>query len=121
MQKLKTFIKKAIRFLLNPRFVLSFGIAWMITNGWAYILLAVGTFWDIPVLQAIGGGYITFLWLPISPEKIITVAISIWVLKKLFPDDTDTLAVLAGMHNKIKSAARSRKCKKSASTSKTEE
>lgn len=112
MQKLKNYIKRIIQFLLNPRFVVCFGIAWLITNGWSYVMFAVGTFFNIKWMQAIGGGYLTFLWLPISPEKIITVAISIWLLKALFPNDTKTLAVLRDMYQKVKTAAKSRKSKK---------
>ena len=60
---------------------------------------------------ALGGGYMAFLWLPISPEKVVTVAIAIWLLKVLFPTDTRTLAVLVEMKEKIKAAVKKRKNK----------
>lgn len=75
-QKIKNFLKKAVMFLLNPRLLLCFGLGWMITNGWSYILLALGTWLKIGWMIAVSGAYLTFLWLPISPEKIITVAIA---------------------------------------------
>ena len=52
-----------------------------------------------------------FLWLPISPEKIVTVGISIALLKFLFPNDQKTLAVLVEMKDKIKAAVKKRKKK----------
>lgn len=109
MEKLRRFIKKLIQFLLNPRFMLCFGIAWLITNGWSYILFALGTFFEIRWMQAVGGGYLTFLWLPISPEKILTIAISIWLLKVFFPNDQKTLAVLKSMHEKVRMKKREKK------------
>ncbi len=102
-------LKKILQFILNPRLLLCLGIAWIITNGWSYITFALGTYFKIGWLMAISGGYLTFLWLPISPEKILTVAIAILLLRLIFPNDTKTLAVLTDMHKKVKSAIK-RKC-----------
>jgi len=113
MDKIKRFIKKAIQFLLNPRLILCFGIAWIFTNGWSYIMMLLGTLLKVRWMQAIAGGYLTFLWLPISPEKIATVAIAIWLLKWLFPNDQKTLAVLISLKNKIKMKHNEHKKKKS--------
>ncbi len=99
---MKDKIKAFLWFLLNPRFIICFLIAWMITNGWSYILLAIGTLLSIPVFTAIAGAYLAFLWLPISPEKIVTFAISIFLLKKLFPNDQKTLAVIERLYRKAK-------------------
>lgn len=106
MEKIKSFIKKTLQFLLNPRFVLCFGLAWLITNGWSYIALAIGTWLDIPWLLAIGGGYVAFLWLPISPEKIVTLTIAIALLRLLFPKDQKTLAVLQKMARSVRDGVR---------------
>lgn len=92
--KVKAFIKKALSFLLNPRLLLCWGIAWLITNGWSYVVLALGTYLDITWMKALGGGYVTFLWLPISPEKLVTAAIAMVLLRLLFPNDQKTLAVV---------------------------
>ena len=108
-EKIKKWTKAVVSFLLNPRFVLCFGIGWMITNGWSYIVFALGTFFEIPWMMAVGGAYLAFLWLPISPEKIVTVAIAIWLLKKLFPNDQRTLAVLIRTRDKIKNAIKKKK------------
>ena len=94
--------------------LLCFGLAWIITNGWSYIMLGVGTYLDIGWMIAISGAYLAFLWLPITPEKIVTIAIAIVILRILFPNDQKTLAVLKSMREKIKESAKSKKKKKKA-------
>lgn len=111
-EKIKKWLKKAVMFLLNPRLLLCFGIAWLITNGWSYILFALGTYLKNSWLLGIAGGYLTFLWFPFSPEKIVTVAIAIGLLKWLFPKDEKTLGVLIEMREKVKAAIKKRKEKK---------
>lgn len=73
--------------LISPKMLLTFGIAWMITNGWSYLFVAFGIAFDIKWMLGIGTAYQTFLWFPFTPEKIVTVAIAIWLSKKLFPKD----------------------------------
>lgn len=99
---IKEKLKKIVMFIVNPRLLLCCGVAWIITNGWSYITLALGTWLDIGWMKAIAGGYIAFLWLPGTPEKIVTVAITIALLRWWFPDDEKTLAVLKDMHQKLK-------------------
>ena len=113
-------LKKALQFIANPRLFLCFGLAWMITNGWSYVMLAVGSYFQIGWMMAVSSAYLTFLWLPISPEKIVTVAISIALLRLLFPNDKKTLAVLSQMLKKIKSTFK-RKKKREASSKKDAE
>ena len=108
----KKWLRTAVLFLLNPRLLLCFGIAWIITNGWSYILFGLGTYFGIGWMIALSGGYLAFLWFPFSPEKIATVAIAIGLLKWLFPKDEKTLAVLVQMKEKVKAAIQKRKNKK---------
>ena len=110
--KLKEWIKKILQFLLNPRFLLCFGLAWMITNGWCYIFIGVGAFYDIEWMFITGTTYLAFLWLPITPEKIITIPMSIGFLKLFFPRDEKTLAVLQNMYHKAKEALKNQWKKK---------
>lgn len=105
-KKVNRFIKTALEFILNPRLLLCFGIAWMITNGWSYIMLAVGTALDIKWMIGVAGAYIAFLYLP-SPEKIVTFAIAVFLMKRLFPNDEKTLGRLREMSAKIKAGAKS--------------
>ena len=110
-QKIKSIIKTVIQFIINPRFLLCFGIAWLITNGWSYILLGIGTLFDIGWMVAVAGGYLTFLWLPISPEKLVTLLLAMWLLKLLFPNDQKTLGVLKSLYGKYKIKRNSKKKK----------
>ena len=107
--KLKAWLKKAVQFILNPRLLLCFGIGWMITNGWSYVLMGLGTWLNIPWMIGVSGAYLAFLWFPFSPEKLLTVAIAIFLLRWLFPDDQKTLAVLIEMKEKVKAAVKKRK------------
>ena len=100
--KLKYWIKTVIEFCLNPRLLLCFGIAWIITNGWCYIFVALGTILKINWMLAVGGAYAAALWVPFTPEKIITVIIAIALLRLLFPNDQKTLKKLIAIKNAAK-------------------
>ena len=106
---MKEKLKKILQFIANPRLLLCFGLGWLITNGWSYIMLAVGTWLGIGWMIAVSSAYLTFLWLPISPEKIVTVAIAMFLLRVLFPNDQKTLGVLKNMYAKLKEALRVKK------------
>ncbi|MBQ7378510.1 MAG: hypothetical protein IJW70_12295 [Clostridia bacterium] len=107
----KQLVLKAVQFILNPRLLLCFGIAWMITNGWSYVMLAIGTWLGIPWMIAVATAYLTILWLP-SPEKILTCAIAIILLRLIFPKDKHTLGVLQDMRRAAIDAFKNRKKKK---------
>ena len=95
-------VKKWVWVFINPRFLLCFGLGWLITNGWSYIMFTIGTLYKIGWMIAVSSAYLAFLWLPISPEKLVTVAIAIFLLKRLFPKDEKTLGVLRELHNKAR-------------------
>lgn len=104
--------RKVIGFLLNPRLLLCFGIAWLITNGWSYIMLGLGTYYGIGWMIAVASAYLAFLWLPVSPEKIVTFIIAIALLRWLFPNDTKTLAVLKRILQKTRDTFQSKRKEK---------
>lgn len=108
-EKIKSFFKKAIQFLLNPRLLLCFGIGWMITNGWSYVMFGLGTWLGNEWLIGISSAYLAFLWLPVSPEKLVTVTIAIWLMKLIFPNDEKTLGTLRQMLARIKKTVRRKK------------
>ena len=110
--KIKRFCIKALQFLLNPRFLLCFGIGWIITNGWSYLMLGFGIYWNIGWMIAVASAYLAFLWLPISPEKIVTFAIAIGLMKLLFPRDEKTLGKLRMLYEKAKAVVKKHKDKK---------
>ena len=101
LSHLRNSIKKVVQFLLNPRLLFCLGIAWLITNGWSYIMLGIGTYWEIGWMIAVSTAYLAFLWLPVSPEKIATVLIAMALLRFLFPHDRKTLGVLRDLHKKL--------------------
>ncbi len=101
---MKEKLKKILQFIANPRLVLCFMIAWLITNGWCYIFLLVGGYFQIKWMLAVGGAYATFLWGLPTPEKLVTFPIAIFLLRLLFPNDQKTLAVLRELYQKAKDA-----------------
>ena len=101
-EKIKSFLKTAVQFLLNPRLLLCFGVGWMITNGWSYVLFGLGTYFNVSWMIALGGGYMAFLWIPATPEKIVTVAIAIALLRFFFPNDEKTLGILKKLRLKYR-------------------
>lgn len=112
---MKNKLKKILQFIANPRLLLCFLLAWFITNGWSYILFGIGTYFGIGWMTAIAGAYLAFLWLPVSPEKIVTFTIAIALLRWIFPNDQKTLAVLKSFYKKAKKALKSKRSGKNAS------
>ena len=107
-------IKKIISFILNPKLLFCLAVAWLITNGWSYILFVIGTHFEISWMIWISSAYLAFLWLPVSPEKLVTVALAIVFLRFLFPNDTKTLAVLRDMHKKLTDTVKRKKAEHTA-------
>lgn len=105
---MKSKLKRIWSFLANPRLLLCFGIAWIITNGWAYIMLGLGILFHITWMKGVAGAYLAFLWLPFTAEKIVTVAITIFLLRTLFPEDKKTLAVLRAGLAKLKQSLKTK-------------
>lgn len=111
-QKIKNTVIKTAQFLFNPRFLLCFGIAWLITNGWSYILFGIGTYFQIGWMIAVSTAYLAFLWIPFSPEKIVTVGIAMILLRFFFPNDKKTLGILRTLYAKAKGKRRNKRSKK---------
>lgn len=83
IEKIKIYLKP----FANLKFLISFGVAWFITNGWCYVGIALGTAFGINWLLAVSSAYFAFLWLPFTPEKIVTVALAILFQTIFFPKD----------------------------------
>lgn len=111
-EKIKATVKKVLMLLFNPRLLLCLLIGWMITNGWSYLLLGLGLLFDITWMQIVASAYISLLWFPFTPEKLITVAIAIFLLRLLFPKDEKTLGVLTEMYHNAKETHRQHKKEK---------
>ena len=91
---LREMARRWARFLLNPRLLLCLAIAWMITNGWSYVMFGLGMLLKIHWMRVVGGAYMSFLWLPFTPEKLVTVVLAIGLMRLLYPRDRRTLGVL---------------------------
>ena len=104
---LRELAKRWARFLLNPRLLLCLAIAWMITNGWSYVMFGLGMLMKIHWMRVVGGAYMSFLWLPFTPEKLVTVVLAIGLMRLLYPWDRRTLGVL---RRKLKQISRRPEC-----------
>jgi len=58
--------------------------SWMITNGWSYVFVAIGGWLHIKWMVAAGTFWLAFLWIPFTPEKIVTVAIATFLYKLIY-------------------------------------
>ncbi len=92
--ELKQKLRPWVRALTNPHLLISVGIAWFITNGWAYCAIGLGAFLEIGWLLKAGSVWAAMLWVPGTPEKLVTFPIAIFILRLLFPNDTRTLAMI---------------------------
>ncbi len=71
---------------------------------------------------AVATGYLALLWIPLTPEKLITIVIAIALLKFLFPNDKKTLGILKALYNSVKLKKNTKKkLKKSKKENKAEE
>lgn len=104
---LREMARRWARFLLNPRLLLCLVIAWMITNGWSYVMFGLGMLMKIHWMRVVGGAYMSFLWLPFTPEKLVTVVLAIGLMRLLYPRDRRTLGVL---RRKLKRLRRRPEC-----------
>lgn len=69
---------------LTPTMAISYFLAWMITNGWCYVFIALGARLDIKWMWVVGSTWAGILWFPTTVEKPFTFAIAVWLQKKLF-------------------------------------
>lgn len=94
--------KEKLKPFLNWKFVVSFFFAWMFTNGWSYIALGIGIAFKVSWLITVASGYQTFLWLPCTPEKIVTIPLAICIHRLLFPRDFKNIEKLNRIFEKEK-------------------
>ncbi|MBQ7726995.1 MAG: hypothetical protein IJT60_00250 [Clostridia bacterium] len=113
-RKIGSFFKKLFIMILNPHFLICFGIAWIITNGWSYAFLGIGIWTGTTWMTMVATGYLAFLWLPGTPEKIATCAIAIFLLRLIFPHDEKTLGTVKELFQGAKEDIRRRKVRRRA-------
>ena len=86
----------------NWRFLVSYSIPFMVVNGWAWI--------GVILIPVIGMNWFTsaslswqaILWLPCTPEKLITIPATIFIQTRLFKNDKKTKAQLEEMYAEAK-------------------
>lgn len=96
-------LRNAKNFLLNPHLAICFFIGWIITNGWAYVALGIGTYYEYKWLVAVAATYLAILWSPLCAEGILTFLIAIFLMQKLFPNDEKTLKTIKVLYRRYKS------------------
>ena len=103
MKKLLNKLKIYFKPFCHWRFLISFGAAWMITNGWSYIFIVVGPMIKCNWMLSIGAAWQAFLWLPFTPEKLVTIPLAMFFHTLLFTKDAKTHQELEAMYAEAKS------------------
>lgn len=97
-EKLKIFIKP----FLNWKFLLSFGLSWVITNGWSFIFVLIGTMFNITWMITVGGFWIGVGIIPDGVWILCSIPLAIVFQTKLFPHDEKLNQELLNMKQQAK-------------------
>ena len=84
MKRLLTKIKTYISPFLNWRILIIYVPIWFIMSGWTYLFIYLGTRHHVGWMLAAGTFWATVLWLPFTPEKLITIPLTLFIYVKLF-------------------------------------
>ena len=82
MKRLWTKIKTYISPFLNWRILIIYLPIWFIMSGWTYLFIYLGTRHHISWMLASGTFWATILWLPFTPEKLITIPLTLFIYVK---------------------------------------
>ena len=77
-KKIKTYIAP----FLNWRILIIYLPIWFLMSGWTYLFIFLGTKYHISWMLASGTFWATLLWLPITPEKLITIPLTLFIYVK---------------------------------------
>ena len=91
MKRLWTKIKTYISPFLNWRILVIYVPIWFIMSGWTYLFIYLGTRHHVGWMLAAGTFWATALWLPFTPEKLITVPLTLYLYVKLFGSGNEKL------------------------------
>ena len=84
MKRLWIKIKTYISPFLNWRILIIYVPIWFIMSGWTYLFIFLGTRHHVGWMLAAGTCWATVLWLPFTPEKLITVPLTLYLYVRLF-------------------------------------
>ena len=102
MKRFISWLWKYLKPFTNWRFVISFGLAWIITNGMWYAFAFISM--RLPDwLIWFSRSYIAFLYIPTTPEKLITIPLAIFVHWLMIRKDIETRKQLDDMYAQAKS------------------
>lgn len=73
--KLKTYISP----FLNWKILVIYLPIWFLMSGWTYLFIYLGTKYHISWMLASGTFWFTILWLPFTPEKLITIPLTLLI------------------------------------------
>lgn len=73
---------KYIKPFLTWRILVIYLPIWFLISGWSMVGIAIGRGW----FRAISISWQAFLWMPFCPEKLITIPLTIYLHKKIFPN-----------------------------------
>lgn len=82
MKRLWNKIKTYISPFLNWRILVIYVPIWFIMSGWTYLFIFLGTRYHVGWMLAAGTAWGTILWLPFTPEKLITVPLTLFIYVK---------------------------------------
>ena len=94
MKRLLTKIKTYISPFLNWRILIIYVPIWFIMSGWTYLFIYLGTRHHIGWMLAAGTFWATVLWLPFTPEKLITIPLTLYLYVKLFGKGNEKLEAM---------------------------
>lgn len=82
---------------LNWRFLVSYSVPFMLINGWAWIGVFLFPYYKNWFTIA-SVSWMTFLWMPFTPEKLVTIPMAIWIHTLIFKHEKRTRAMLDQMY-----------------------
>ena len=82
MKRLLIKIKTYISPFLNWRILIIYLPIWFIMSGWTYLFIYLGTSHHVGWMLAAGTFWATILWLPFTPEKLITIPLTLLIYVK---------------------------------------
>ncbi len=78
---MKKFWNKAVEWVkpyATLKMIPCLALAWLITNGWAYVFIVVGPALGIKWMTIAGSTWAAILWMPFTPEKpLLTIPLSL--------------------------------------------
>lgn len=103
---MKKIIKKIgvyISPFLDIKLLLVYTPIWFLMSGWTYLFIFLGMKYNMQWMLIAGSTWAGILWLPCTPEKIITIPLTLYLYTKIFGNkNKKTIEKLERMHEQAK-------------------